>query len=266
MKVDRRVYISQSSFRSVWRGTRSSDPQGAPSIDFWKATTGTGFRIGQYCDAEGAIRLSSASIGREATIKCREVSAIERQSETDRYPLALRLDNASIDGQLEIGESVIRGGVDLSGLQVHGGIELSNLTFQLRDSHAADLPEQPGVRTVLNLRDCSCTNDLTIKGIKWSAPTEKQEGEKKKREWLYKATMFYGDALFESMLALDSSGSVEMRDDDPIKGGLPIRRPDRHPDRTRYTAVNEDIVPFDYAPKEADADVRAKVLDAITPE
>lgn len=40
--------------------------------------------------------------------------------------------------------------------------------------------------------------------------------------WLFDTTVTYGDALFRAQFAMDKSGLIEMIDDDPIEGGLPL--------------------------------------------
>lgn len=78
--------------------------------------------------------------------------------------------------------------------------------------------------------------EINLSNKKGEEPTTKslpilQEIEEEKEEkdsWKLKGAVFYGDALFEATFRLERDGTVEMLDDNPILGDLPVT-PDRYP-------------------------------------
>jgi hypothetical protein len=190
VKVDRRVSFSHSKFHA---GTdRRPDPeewgQASPSsaatsaIDLFKATIGTGIKIRSDCACDGAVRLNSSLIGREAIIGCRIINAPPVHKGQDRglIPWLLDMRESRVNGNLKIGRRssegdavTIAGGITLESAKVHGSTAIRKLTLDLSTFAAVDGSKDSAdarERTALNLRDFQCGSEFEVHRLRWILP------------------------------------------------------------------------------------------------
>lgn len=66
-------------------------------------------------------------------------------------------------------------------------------------------------------------DDATQKVIEGAINPASFEGKDDKGQYIASALVLYGDALFSARFALSDDGMIEMTDDDPIAGDLPVR-------------------------------------------
>ncbi|HEX9964624.1 MAG TPA: pentapeptide repeat-containing protein [Allosphingosinicella sp.] len=189
IKVDRRLNITHSGLcagTDHLPGTEahelSSGGWSATSaIDLFKATIGTGVKITSDCDCDGAVRLNSCVIGREAIIGCRIINAPPAHKGRDRgvIPWLLDMRESVINGHLKIGRRTsdgdavtISGGITLESAKVQGNAALRRLTLVLDGFPIPEEGEPPNdrERTALNLRDFVCGSELEVHRLRWVLP------------------------------------------------------------------------------------------------
>lgn len=66
-------------------------------------------------------------------------------------------------------------------------------------------------------------DDATRKVVEGSIMPASFEGKDDKGQYIASALVLYGDALFSARFALTDDGMIEMTDDDPIAGDLPVK-------------------------------------------
>ncbi len=71
--------------------------------------------------------------------------------------------------------------------------------------------------------DQSRLDDATRKVIEGAINPATFEGKDDKGQYIASALVLYGDALFAARFALTDDGMIEMTDDDPIAGELPVK-------------------------------------------
>lgn len=71
--------------------------------------------------------------------------------------------------------------------------------------------------------DHSRLDDATRKIIEGALLPASYEGKDDKGQFVAAALVLYGDALFSARFALTEDGMIEMTDDDPIAGDLPVK-------------------------------------------
>jgi acetyltransferase-like isoleucine patch superfamily enzyme len=186
LKVDRRVSISQSHFSAGQDGDESQDVQAAnkdastptaAAIDLFKATIGTGLKIFETVNCDGAVRLNNSVIGREVNIGCRIIEAPAAHKNEPILPWLLDLRESTVNGFLKIGRRThdgtavtIAGGITLENARVQRSATLRRLKLDLSE-FPAGAPDQPlRQRTALNLRDFVCGSEFEVHCLRWKLP------------------------------------------------------------------------------------------------
>ncbi|MEA3038568.1 MAG: hypothetical protein QOE79_1081 [Sphingomonadales bacterium] len=191
IKIDRRINLTHSHFvagsdfspEDEAKQPKSSLAAATGAIDLFKATVGTGIKIKDSCKCEGAVRLNSCIIGREAIIGCRIINPPPKlPSETHIIPWLLDLRGSSINGHLKIGRReisegdavTISGGITLESAKVQGGTTIRKLTLDLSTfpsvAGSRTYEEVERERTAINLRDFACGSEFEVHRLRWKLP------------------------------------------------------------------------------------------------
>jgi hypothetical protein len=231
LKVDRRLNITHAK---LYAGTdhvpgtpahelSSTSWSATSAIDLFKASIGTGVKITSDCGCDGAVRLNSCVIGREAIIGCRIINAPPAHKGQERgvIPWLLDMRESVVQGHLKIGRRtsygdavVIAGGITLESAKVQGNAALRRLTLNLSGFPATEGgdPLDDRERTALNLRDFVCGSEFEVHRLRWVLPAlspaeqEALASPQRPRRWWHSQKNAFFDIEKSGFATLDLRG------------------------------------------------------------